>query len=122
MREELFQYSKTVLRNMNSTSPIIGGVCDHAHILCSLPRVITIADLIKEMKTNTSRFVKSKGIRKFKWQTGYGVFSIGQSQVEQVIKHIETQPDHHKKISFQDELRKFFRIYEIEYDERYVRD
>ena len=103
---------------------LINGVEDHVHILCQLGRTISIADLIREVKTASSEWVKSQpsGPRDFSWQSGYGVFSVSQSLVEKVRDYIATQEEHHRKKTFQDELRALFRRHGIEFDERYVWD
>src|SRR2546427_8332681 len=86
----------------------------------SLARVITIADLVEEVKTESSKWIKTKGreFRNFHWQKGYGAFSIGQSQVPILKRYIARQKIHHKEITFQDEYRKFLKSYGIDYDER----
>lgn len=80
--------------------------------------------LIEELKTHSSKWIKTKGqrYRKFYWQNGYGSFSIHPAQLDAVKKYILMQDDHHKRISFKDEYRAFLKEYEIEYDERYVWD
>jgi len=85
---------------------------------------VTIASLVEEVKTESSKWIKTKGkqFRNFHWQSGYGVFSIGQSQVPTVKRYITRQKEHHHRVSFQDEYRKFLNVYGVEYDERYVWD
>jgi hypothetical protein len=78
--------------------------------------------LVGDIKRSSSRWIKSKGSSNFYWQRGYGVFSIGQSQVSTVAKYIANQKEHHGRIEFEDEYREFLNRYEIEYDERYVWD
>jgi putative transposase len=94
------------------------------HILFSLGRVIKVADLVEEVKTESSKWIKTKGreFRNFHWQKGYGAFSIGQSNVAALKRYIGNQKQHHRHISFQDEYRKFLRTYGMEYEERYVWD
>ena len=94
----------------------------HIHVLCTLPRTITIAELISKIKTSSSKWIKKQGIINFSWQDGYGSFSVSPSKLMVVEKYISNQPEHHKKMSFKDELRNFFKEYNIEYDERYVWD
>lgn len=86
--------------------------------------MIKIADLLQEVKTETSKWIKTKG-RDFQnshWQRGDGAFSIGQSQVEDVKRYIHDQKEHHRKVTSQEEHRRFLKAYDIEYDERYVWD
>jgi hypothetical protein len=78
--------------------------------------------LVSKIKTSSSKWIKLQGISDFDWQDGYGIFSVSASKVDTVIKYILNQPEHHKKITFKDELRQFFKEYQIEYDERYVWD
>jgi REP element-mobilizing transposase RayT len=111
-------------REVKSPSLAINGTSDHIHILFSLGRVITIADLVEEVKTNTSKWIKTKGpeFRNFHWQRGYGAFSIGQSSVAALNRYIHNQKDHHRRVTFQEEYRKFLKAYGIEFDEQYVWD
>jgi putative transposase len=103
----------------------VGGAPDHTHILRQLGRTSFVADLVKNTKRSSSIWVKDTddpSLDKFAWQNGYGAFSIGQSQVEQVKNYIRRQDRHHRRVSFQDEFREFLRRYEVDFDERYVWD
>jgi REP element-mobilizing transposase RayT len=113
-----------IFRSLKSPSLTIDGTSDHVHILFSLSRVITIADLVEEVKKNSSKWIKTEGpeFRNFHWQSGYGAFSIGQSQVPTLKRYIAQQKVHHQRVTFQDEYRKFLKKYGVEYDERYVWD
>lgn len=121
---ELYPYMASIFKAMKSPPLIINGASDHLHTLFSLSRVVTIADIVEEVKTSTSKWIKTKGkeFRNFHWQNGYGAFSIGQSQVPNVKRYIGRQKDHHRRVTFQDEYRKFLKAYDIDYDERYVWD
>jgi REP element-mobilizing transposase RayT len=121
---ELHPYMATIFRALKSPSLAIDGTTDHVHILFCLGRVMKIADLVEEVKTGSSKWLKTKGppFRNFHWQKGYGAFSIGQSNVAALKRYIRGQKQHHRRVSFQDEYRKFLKRYEIEYDERYVWD
>ena len=85
---------------------------------------MAVADVVEEVKTGSSKWIKTKGreFRGFHWQAGYGAFSIGESQVPRVKSYVAGQREHHKRVSFQDEFRALLKIYEVEYDERYVWD
>lgn len=124
IRQELFKYSNGILKNLKCPSLIINGVADHVHILCQLARTIAVADLLKELKTSTSVWIKtqSKDLEFFQWQAGYGVFSVSQSNVEAVKNYIEHQEEHHRTMSYQDEYRELGRRHGVEIDERYVWD
>jgi len=121
---ELQPYMATILRELKSPSLAIDGTADHIHVLFSLSRTITVAQLVEEVKTSTSKWVKTKGqpLRNFQWQRGYGAFSIGESNVPTLKRYIRNQQEHHRRVAFQDEYRKFLRAYRIDYDERYVWD
>jgi REP element-mobilizing transposase RayT len=121
---ELHPYMATVFRALKSPSLAIDGTADHVHILFSVGRVISVADMVEEVKTESSKWIKTKGLefRNFHWQAGYGAFSIGQSSVSALKRYIRRQKPHHRRVTFQDEYRKFLKRYEIPYDERYVWD
>ncbi len=121
---ELHPYMATIFRDHKSPSLIIDGTTDHVHVLFALSRTMTVADLIEEVKTGSSKWMKTKGreFRNFHWQRGYGAFSIGQSNVAELKRYIRNQKQHHRRVTFHDEYRKFLKRYEIGYDERYVWD
>lgn len=122
IREELQGYIVGCLGNIKSYTEEIYVNPDHVHALCTLPRTITTAQLISKMKTPSSQWLKDKGISNFGWQDGYAAFSVSASNIEAVKRYICNQPEHHKKVSFKDELRLFFEKYNIDYDEKYVWD
>jgi putative transposase len=121
---ELYPYMATIFRALKSPLLAIDGTSDHVHILFSLGRVVKIADLVEEVKTESSKWIKTKGpgFGNFYWQKGYGAFSIGQSQVPDLKRYIARQRIHHQRVTFQDEYRKFLKSYGIEYDGKYVWD
>ena len=124
IEKELHPYMAKIFRELKSPSLTIGGTDDHVHILFSLGRTVTIADLVEEVKTGSSKWIKTKGLEfeNFHWQRGYGAFSIVQSQVATLERYIARQRIHHQRVAFQDEYRKFLKSYGLEYDERYVWD
>lgn len=124
LREELHRVLGGILSKLGCQPIIVGGVEDHVHMLATLARTIEIAELVKEVKRNSSLWIKEKhpSLKEFAWQSGYGVFSIGFSQIPEVRKYIANQKEHHLRMSFQDELRSLLRKYEVEFDERYVWD
>jgi putative transposase len=123
-REELHRYLGGILTKLDCPPLIIGGVEDHVHLLCRLSRTCEPAAMVKELKRSSTVWLKTKHLEMadFAWQSGYGMFSIGFSQIESVRRYIEGQEEHHRTVSFQDELREFLRGYEMEFDERYVWD
>ena len=124
VRADMHAYLGTVLRNHDCQTLVVGGTTDHAHSLFTLSRNYAIAEIVKEVKRTSSAWIKTMGPRysKFHWQAGYGAFSVSQSHVVQVQRYIMNQEQHHRRKSFQDEFRAFLKMYEIEYDERYVWD
>ncbi len=100
----------------------VGGTGDHVHVVCLLSKNETAAHLVEEMKRNSSRWLKSLDARyaKFAWQGGYAAFSISQSVVDKTIKYVEGQKEHHKTKSFRDEYIQFLKLYQIDYDEKFV--
>lgn len=84
---------------------------------------MTQAQVVEEVKTSSSKWMKADGgAPRFSWQAGYGAFSIGESQVEAVVRYIQNQEDHHRTVTFQEEYRKFLERYQIAYDEKFVWD
>jgi putative transposase len=124
LRNEMHAYLGGILSNLDCQPIIVGGVEDHVHVLSALSRTSSPADMVKEIKRGSSLWIKSKSseLAEFSWQNGYGMFSIGSSQIPVVKEYIATQEDHHQRISFQDEFRTLLRRYDIEFDERYVWD
>jgi len=123
-RDELFTVLGGAANNLGCQSLTVGGVADHVHLLFQLGRTITIAGAVGKIKSTSSLWLnQTRGPAKpFHWQSGYGVFSVSQSNVEAVIEYIRRQPEHHKTQSFQDEFREWLRQYHVEWDERYVWD
>lgn len=124
IENELHRYLAATLRTLESPALSINGATDHVHILCALSRRIAIADLIELLKKPSSKWMKTKGpgLRSFFWQTGYGAFSIGESNREACLRYIAGQKTRHKRQSFQDEYREILNKYKVEFDERYVWD
>jgi REP element-mobilizing transposase RayT len=139
LREEVHRYLGGILTNLDCQPLIIGAVEDHVHLLFAHSRTATVAEVVKELKRGSTVWLKTKSpaeeavgnreglwpgepLTDFAWQSGYGAFSIGQSQIEDVRAYIARQAEHHRKISFREEFRRFLRRYEIAFDERYVWD
>src|ERR1041384_8446312 len=124
IERELYPYMATIFREHDSPSLIIDGTSDHLHALFALSRTIAVADLVEEVKTGSSKWIKTKGseFKNFHWQKGYGAYSVAQSNVEVVKRYIQNQKQHHRRLTFQDEYRQFLKRYQVEFDERYVWD
>jgi REP element-mobilizing transposase RayT len=121
---ELYAYQGAVFRELGCPALTINGTADHVHALFRLSRTVTISDLVEEVKKRSSKWLKTKGagLAAFRWQAGYGAFSIGESGVAALRGYIAGRKEHYRSRSFQDEFRAFLAKYGIEYDERYVWD
>jgi putative transposase len=124
LRLELFNYLGGICRNLDCPSLIIGGVEDHVHIACRLSRTQAVSDLVRELKRESSKWLKTKSVdlADFHWQDGYGVFSVSPKLLPTLRDYIAGQEEHHKKETFQDEVRRMLKQYGVEFDERYVWD
>jgi REP element-mobilizing transposase RayT len=125
LRDELYAYKATLLKNnVDSPAIIIGGVEDHIHVLCLLSRKFAIMKVVEEAKKETTKWLKRRDKRfsDFAWQSGYGIFGVSESNIPQVKRYIENQAEHHNQISFQDEYRVLCKKHGIELDERYAWD
>ncbi len=120
---KLYAYISGILANHGAKLIAANGTMDHCHFLISLGR-IDVGELIGNMKRSSSLWIKQQGVEftNFYWQKGYGAFSIGQSQVDDVCRYIANQKKHHAKQSFQDEFRELCRKYGVEFDESYCWD
>jgi REP element-mobilizing transposase RayT len=121
-RDELFAYLGGIVREMHATPLIVNGACDHAHLLVRVRPVHSAAEIVRVAKTNSSRWAREKYGPEFSWQTGYGVFSVSESNVATVTKYIAGQEEHHRKHSFQEEFVTFLKKNNVAYDERYIWD
>lgn len=124
LRPEMHRYLAGISNNLECPAVIVGGATDHVHILANLSRTLTVAEWVKELKRASSLWAKQKSTQwnLFQWQAGYGAFSVSQSQKDRVRKYIQSQEEHHRKLSFQDELRQLLKKHEIAFDEQYVWD
>ena len=120
MREEVQKYISGILREKNQKLLSIYCMPDHVHILTGIKPDISISDLVRDIKTNSSSFIKTKSKLNFHWQTGFGAFSYSKSQIRTVADYIDSQPLHHKNKSFRDEYLELLKEFEINYDEKYV--
>jgi putative transposase len=123
-RDELYKYITGIVRNHDQKLIAIGGVSDHIHILLGIEPNIKLYDLVKEIKANSSRFINEKRFLrgKFSWQKGFCAFSYSISQLDDVIRYIQNQEEHHKTTSFGSEYRRFLEKYQINYNEEYLFD
>ena len=120
-REELQKYISGIITKQKQKLYAIYCMPDHTHILVSMKPDIAISDLVRDIKSNSSTFIKDKEfVKDFTWQTGFGAFSYSKSQSKNVVEYILNQPQHHKKKTFKEEYMEFLEKFEIEYDEKYL--
>jgi putative transposase len=122
LKSQLLVYMGGIVREIRGVALLINGTADHVHLLVRLPATVALADILRVIKTTSSRWVHEKWSTRsdFAWQTGYGAFSVSQSNAEVVLRYIANQEEHHRKISFQQEMVTYLRRNKIEYDERYI--
>jgi len=123
-RDGLFAYQAGILKEWDSPALAIGGVEDHVHALFALSKNHALKKIVEEVKKGSSKWMKVDGTKNpdFHWQAGYAAFSVSHSKLGEVRRYIENQEDHHRKMTFQDELRALLGRHEIEFDERFVWD
>ena len=124
LQPRLFEYVGGILRNHDSCLLAAGGVADHVHLLARLSKTASVADSLRVIKANSSKWVHEEfpNLKDFAWQTGYGAFAVSYSTLAAVKRYLARQEEHHRKLTFQDEFREFLRKHELEWDERYVWD
>ena len=120
--EELYAYIGAIIKDNESIPILINGTENHLHILCIMSKNISLAKLTEEIKRHSSRWIKTKEnyYKLFAWQGGYAGFSVSQSLHDKTKKYIQNQDEHHKKLSFENELILFLKEYGIEYNEQYL--
>ena len=122
IESEIYKYITGIIQNKEQEMLQINGMPDHIHILITLKPNCSLSDLIRDIKSNSSKFINEKKmfLGKFHWQSGFGAFSYSHSQIDDVINYIKNQKDHHKKISFKEEYKQLLESFGIDYDERYI--
>ncbi|MCG8650944.1 MAG: IS200/IS605 family transposase [Pirellulales bacterium] len=124
IRDELFHMLSHKVNEIGCTAMQSGGWVDHVHILFGLSRTIRICEVVEHIKTETSKWVKTRAsdLQTFSWQQGYGVFSVSHSKLDDVLLYIRNQAEHHRRLTYQQEFRRICAKHDIEIDERYVWD
>ena len=122
LRSEVRAYVTATLRALGCEPVQVGGVSDHVHLLFGLSRTVSLADLVKQVKTSSTKMIREKGHYAFSWQTGYGAFSVSESNKSAVIDYIINQEMHHRRMTFQEEIRALLSKHSMRFDERYVWD
>jgi len=118
----LFAIIGNLINETNCKTIIVNGVEDHVHCFIGLKPVVSIAELMKTIKSRSSKYINDHSLtpERFEWQEGYGVFSYSQSQIANVYKYIQNQETHHKKQTFRDEYLSFLEKFNVAYDEQYI--
>ena len=122
---EVHAYMAEILNNHGCPAIQVGGTADHVHILFLLGKQVNLSDIVRTVKSSTSRWINEKNgslLHRFYWQDGYGAFSVSNSHVDAVVAYIKGQEEHHRKASFQDEFRRLCELYDAGLDERYAWD
>jgi len=121
---ELYKYITGIVRNQGQKLISINGVLDHIHILIGLRPAMALADLVREIKADSSNFINKERFvhGRFSWQEGYGAFSYGHSQLNRIIRYIQDQEKHHKRRSFKNEYLTLLRKFDIAFEDKYVFD
>jgi REP element-mobilizing transposase RayT len=124
IRDDLHAYIGGILENHEGALLKAGSVADHIHLLVAHPRTCAPADLVREVKTGSTNWLKAKATRYdgFHWQGGYGIFSISPSHRQALERYLGNQKEHHRKVTFQEEFRRLLNKYGVPFDERYVWD
>lgn len=119
---DIYAVIGNLINEANCKTIIVNGMEDHVHILIGLKPVASIAEVMKNVKGKSSKYINDHSLTgsHFNWQDGYGVFSYSQSQMDSVYKYIQNQEAHHKKQTFRDEYIAFLKKFKIEYDEKYI--
>ncbi|RYJ37990.1 Transposase IS200-family protein [Flavobacterium anhuiense] len=123
-KNEIYKYITGIITNQKQKLIAINGMPDHIHILVGIKPNVSISDLVRDIKSSSSKFInEQKWINgKFEWQTGFGAFSYGHSQLTPVIKYIENQEEHHKTKTFKEEYIAFLKLFNIDFKNEYLFD
>ena len=120
--DEIYKYITGIITQQNHKLIAINGMPDHIHILIGYKPNSNLSDLVKQIKVSSTKFINEKRFSKYKfnWQSGYGAFSYSKSQLNNVIQYINSQKEHHKKVSFKEEYITFLKKFEIDYKSEYL--
>ena len=121
-KDEIYKYITGIVSNQKQKLIAINGMPDHIHILVGIKPNISLSDLVRDIKSSSSKFInEQKWINgKFEWQKGFGAFSYGHSQLSNVIKYIENQEEHHKSRTFKEEYIAFLKLFDIDFKDEYI--
>lgn len=120
--DELFKYIWGILKSKNCKLFRINGIEDHVHIVCDLHPSVALANLVKDIKVASSKWIKEQGIYPdfSNWAESYGAFTLSIKEKDSIIKYVMNQQEHHRKESFRDEFVRFLKENEVEFDEKYL--
>jgi REP element-mobilizing transposase RayT len=123
-REELHKYIAGIIKRRGQKLLAINSVHDHIHLLCNMQPDFNISDLVRDIKSYSTKFINNKRWlnEKFYWQRGFGVFSYSQSQIDNIIQYIQNQEKHHLNKSFRDEYLEFLKRFKVDFEQKYVFD
>ena len=117
----LYQYINGIAQNKGFKLLSGNGFTDHIHLLCGITPKIAVSDMVRTIKSNTSKWIHEDiGLRDFTWQSGYSAFSVSHSNIDDVSRYIQSQKDHHLKTSFKDEVLLLLKKHDINFDEKYL--
>ena len=117
----LFPYVEGIVKRVGGSLIDVGGMPDHIHLLIRLPTNLSVADAVRTVKANSSKWINEQATHmKFGWQRGYGAFSVSHSDMPRVIDYVRNQERHHRARSFEEELEALLKRHSIEYDKRYL--
>lgn len=122
IQEELYRYIAGIIKGEEGFVISIGGMEDHIHILCTIPAKTSVSNMLKQIKGNSSSWFHERfpNTSFFKWQSGFGAFSVSQSQIDKVKEYIQNQKGHHERFDFKDEFRNLLKRHGIQFDEKYI--
>ncbi|MEM9941215.1 MAG: transposase [Planctomycetota bacterium] len=123
VQSDLWAYQAGIFSQWDSRAVVIGGIEDHVHALFSLSKNYSLKKIVEEVKKSSSKWMKTSegtGNKSFAWQKGYGAFSVSVSNLDSVQDYIRNQLEHHRKFTFQEELRSLFQKHQIDFNEQYL--
>jgi putative transposase len=124
VRPRVHAYLATVIRSLDSPWVVVGGVADHVHILFDMGKMRAPVEFVEQTKRESSKFIKTLGpnYRDFYWQRGYAMFSVGPAHRDEAEEYVRNQEEHHRRKTFQEEIRAFLERYGVAYEEEHVWD
>lgn len=119
---EVWAYLAGIIKNQGGKALQIGGIEDHVHLLLAMPATLALSNLVKSIKGDSSKWISQTwpSMREFRWQDGYGAFTVGQSQIADTIAYIKNQRQHHQRKSFEEEYKAFLKVHGIGADDKYI--